>query len=192
MRKTVLCSTLVMALAAHGCGSSGSCKTGCADGGSEAGGGTAGTGGAGGAVGGRGGTDVGGRGGTGATGGQAGGAFGGTAGSEACSEPASCEGYDNGPDANLTAAITCLSPSSTAANTGFALAIFGHHLATGAGANAIVVIGNGSPLNGVPASACRLDVSVPASTIGSPGQFPVVVSPGGRIQESSPATLTVQ
>jgi hypothetical protein len=140
-----------------------------------------------------GGAGLGGMGGPGGGGGRSdGGGAGGTGGSPACGEPASCEGYDNNPDANLTAAITCLSPSSTAANTGFTLAIFGHHLATGAGANAIVTIGNGLALNGVPASACHLDVTVPAAAIASPGQLRVVVSPGGRIQDSAPATLTVQ
>jgi hypothetical protein len=115
---------------------------------------------------------------------------GGTGGA-ACGEPASCEGFDNSADANLTAMITCLSPSSTAANAGFTLVIYGHHLATGAGANAIVVIANGPPMNGVPASACHLDVAVPASAVASPGQLGVVVSPGGRIQDSLAATLTV-
>ena len=279
MRITALFATLVMAMAAHGCGSSSSCKTNCADGGAGHGGttgaggrggaggdtagtggragtggaatGTAGTGGGagtasggtGGAAGGRGGNEDGGHGGTGAAGGQMGGSSGGvgdggrggsggtvgagggggtggaggrgggtagaggtggtagaggsagsggTGGSAACSEPASCEGYDNSPDANLVATITCLSPSSTAANAGFTLAIFGHHLATAAGSNAIVIIGNGLALNGVPVSACHLDVTVPASGVASPGQLPVVVSPGGRVQDSAPVTLTVR
>jgi IPT/TIG domain len=146
-------------------------------------GGSAGNGGVAGGGGGAGGT-------TGGTTGGSGGAAG-TGGTSACGEPASCEGYDNTPDANLTAVITCLSPSSTAANTGFTLAIFGHHLATGPTDNAIVTIDNGVPMNGVPASACHLNVTVPGSAITSPGQLPVVVSPGGRIQSSAAATLTV-
>jgi hypothetical protein len=86
--------------------------------------------------------------------------------------------------------IACLSPSSTAANVAFTLAVFGHHLATGAGDDAIVTVG-GLPLNGVPTSACHLEVAVPASAIASPGQVAVVVSPGGWTLDSAAATLTV-
>ncbi len=182
-----------------GCGSSG---------GTTDASGIAGGRGSGGAAGGSGG-----RGAAGAVGGQAGGAAGaggvaasagagGVAGSGAagsggsggatCGEPAPCEGYDNSPDANLKAAITCLSPDSAASNAGFTLAIFGHHLATGASDYAIVTIGGGVALNGIPASACHLDVTVPASAVASAGQFPVVVSPSGRVQMSAAATLTVR
>jgi hypothetical protein len=91
----------------------------------------------------------------------------------------------------VKATIACLSPSSVAANTGVTLAIFGQHLATGPGNYAIVTINGGVPLNGVPASACHLDVTVPASAVAAPGQFPVVVSPGGWTQDSLAATLTV-
>jgi hypothetical protein len=162
-------------------------------------GGVAGNGaaGSGGAAAGSGGGAAGSGGGAAGSGGGAAGAGGGAAGSggaggATCSEPAPCEGYDNSPDANLKAAITCLSPDSAASNAGFTLAIFGHHLATGATNYAIVTIGGGVALNGVPASACHLDVTVPASAIASPGQFPVVVSPGGRVQDSTAAALTVR
>ncbi len=114
----------------------------------------------------------------------------GAGGAAACGEPASCEGYDNRPDANVTAAITCLSPSSTAANVAFTLAVFGHHLATGPSDDAIVTVG-GLPLNGVPTSACHLEVAVPTSAIAGTGQVAVVVAPGGWTLPSASATLTV-
>ena len=59
--------------------------------------------------------------------------------------------------------------------------------APGGGGTAV----GGVPLNGVPASACHLDVAVPAATIASPGQVQVVVSPGGWTLASAAATLTV-
>jgi hypothetical protein len=77
-----------------------------------------------------------------------------------------------------------------AANVAFTLAIYGHHLATGAGNPAIVTIGNVA-LNGVPASACHLDVTVPQGEL-PPGPYPVVVSPGSWIKSSGPVTLVVQ
>jgi hypothetical protein len=160
-------------------------------GGAAGAGGAGASAGAGGVAGGGAGGLIGGRGG-GAAGSGGGAAGSGGAGGSTCGEPAPCEGYDNSPDANLKAAITCLSPDSAASNAGFTLAIFGHHLATGAADYAIVTIGGGVALNGIPASACHLDVTVPASAIGSPGQFPVVVSPGGRVQSSAAATLTVR
>jgi hypothetical protein len=109
-----------------------------------------------------------------------------------CAEPASCEGYDDRPDANLMASITCLSPRASAPNTGFTMSIFGHHLATGAGNDAIVTIGGGVALNGVPQSACHLEVTVPGSAIPNPGQFPVVVSPGGFTLPSDGTTFSVR
>jgi hypothetical protein len=142
-------------------------------GGSAGAGGLAGRGGAGGAAGGNGGGSAG-----------AGGSGG------ACGEPASCEGYDNNPDAHLTAEITCLSPTTVSANADFTLAVFGHHLATGPTDPAIVTVG-GAALNGVPASACHLEVVVPRGTVAA-GQVPVVVSPGGWTQASAAVTLTIQ
>jgi hypothetical protein len=88
--------------------------------------------------------------------------------------------------------ISCLSPSTTPANAPLTLAIYGHHLATAPGANAIVTIGGGVALNGVPVTACHIDVQVPANQITMPRQAPVVVSPGGFTRESAPALLTVQ
>jgi hypothetical protein len=133
-----------------------------------------------------------GRGGAGGAAGAAGSAgTGGAAG--ACAEPSPCEGYDNRPDAGVTAEITCLSPSVVSANTPFTLAIYGHHLAIAAGSPAIVTIGPSSTvLNGVPQSACHLTVTVPANAIAAPRQAAVVVDPGGFIRVSAPATLTVQ
>jgi hypothetical protein len=130
----------------------------------------------------------------GAAGGSAGqGMDGGTAGAAGgCAEPVPCDGYDNRPDANLTAEISCLSPKAVAANTPFTLAIYGHHLAVGAGQNAIVTLGSGAPLNGVPVTACHLDVGVPAAEIAAPLPVAVVVSPGGWTQPSAPATLNVR
>jgi hypothetical protein len=231
MRVAVVSVLLVAAVVSYGCGSSGSCTTGCGGAGGAAGigggghaggaagigggghaggagvgsagaagsaeGGAAGAGGPGGHAGSSAGAGgLGGGGAGGAVGGNGGGAAGtaggggGNGGAAACGEPASCEGYDNNPDAHLTAEITCLSPSSAAANAAFTLAVFGHHLATGPTDFAIVTVG-GVPLNGVPASACHLDVAVPASTIASPGQVAVVVSPGGWTLSSAAATLTV-
>lgn len=150
-----------------------------------AGGGQAGAGGRGGAGGAQGGS--GGRGGAG--GGQGGG--GGTAG--ACAEPSPCEGYDNRPDAGVTAVITCLSPSVAPANMRLTLTIYGHHLATGPSDPAIVTVGPSAvALNGVPQSACHLTVDVPASEIAAPRQAMVVVDPGGWVRSSAPATLIVQ
>jgi hypothetical protein len=121
-------------------------------------------------------------------GGMGGGGTGGIGAS--CGEPSACEGYDN--QASVVAVISCLSPSSTAANTPLTLDIFGHHLAATANMNAVVTVGSGTPLNGVPLSACHLRVQLPANQIASPKQAQVVVSPGGFIQNSLPALLTVQ
>ena len=124
--------------------------------------------------------------------GHAGGAGGGAAGATgACAEPVPCEGYDNRPDAHLAAEISCLSPSAVLANAPFTLAIYGHHLATGAGQYAIVTLDSGTPLNGVPVTACHLDVQVPADQVATARQAAVVVSPGGWTQDSPPALLTV-
>jgi hypothetical protein len=166
--------------------------------GGRGGGGAAGRGGAGGAAGAGGTAGVAGRGGTGGgagTGGRAGtggaAGTGGTAG--ACGEPSPCEGYDNRPDAGVTAQITCLSPSTVPANTPVALAIYGHHLAIGPTDPAIVTIGPSNiPINGVPQSACHLTVQVPASALAAPRQAAVIVSPGSFVRDSAPATLTVQ
>jgi hypothetical protein len=159
------------------------------------GGGAAGAGGSAGAAGGASGTSAGGRGGAGGgnAGGRggAGGGQGGAAG--ACAEPSPCEGYDNRPDAGVTAVITCLSPSVAPANTRLTLTIYGHHLAIGAGNPAIVTVGPSStPLNGVPQSACHLTVDVPASEVATPRQAAVVVDPGGWVRTSLATTLTIQ
>jgi hypothetical protein len=149
------------------------------------GGGAAGGGGTGGAAG------VGGTGGAaggGGTGGAAG--VGGTGG--ACGAPASCEGYDNTPDAGLTAVITCLSPSVVPAGAPATVAIYGHHLAIAAGSPALVTLDNGVPLNGVPATACHLDVQVPANQLSTPHAASVLVSPGAWVRDSGPATLTIR
>ena len=131
-------------------------------------------------------------GGAGASGGNAGAAGGGAAGTTgACAEPVPCEGYDDRPDAHLAAAITCLSPSEARTNAPFTLAIYGHHLATGAGQDAIVTLDSGTPLNGVPVTACHLDVQVPADQLTAARQVSVVVSPGGWTLASPPALLTV-
>ena len=131
-------------------------------------------------------------GGAGASGGNAGAAGGGTAGTTgACAEPVPCEGYDDRPDAHLAAAITCLSPSEARTNAPFTLTIYGHHLATGAGQYAIVTLDSGAPLNGVPVTACHLDVQVPADQLTAARQVSVVVSPGGWTLASPPALLTV-
>jgi hypothetical protein len=92
----------------------------------------------------------------------------------------------------VAAVITCLSPSAAPRNAALTLAIYGHHLATGAGQPAIVTVGSGVALNGVPVTACHLDVQVPANQLATAGQAAVVVSPGSWIQSSGPATLTVQ
>jgi hypothetical protein len=110
----------------------------------------------------------------------------------ACAEPASCEGYDNRPDAGLTAVITCLSPSVVPAGAPASIAIYGHHLATAANAPAIVTIDNGAPINGVPVTACHLDVQVPATQLSAARAASVVVDPGGWTLGSAPATLTVR
>jgi hypothetical protein len=135
---------------------------------------------------------TGGGGGGGGAGGAAGqGGAGGVGG--ACAEPSPCEGYDNRPDAGVTAVITCLSPSVAPANAALTLSIYGHHLAIAAGSPAIVTVGPPSvPLNGVPQTACHLTVQVPASGIGAPRQAAVVVDPGGWVRASAPATLAVQ
>jgi hypothetical protein len=143
------------------------------------------TGGDAGAAGGGAGTSGGHGGNAGTSGGSAGGA------SVACAEPVPCEGYDDRPDAHLAAAISCLSPSAVPANAPFTLAIYGHHLATGAGQYAIVTLDSGTPLNGVPVTACHLDVQVPADQIATARQASVVVSPGGWTLASPPALLTV-
>ena len=109
----------------------------------------------------------------------------------ACGEPVSCEGYDDGPDAGLAAVVTCLSPSSVSANAPFTLAIYGHHLATGAGQPAIVTFDSHDPSNGVPVTACHIDVQVPANQLATSGQVSIVVSPGGWIQDSRSVPLTV-
>ena len=93
--------------------------------------------------------------------------------------------------------ISCLSPSEVAAGAPVTLSIFGHHLATAAGANAIVTIasmasGAMATLNGVPVTACHLQVQIAASDIPSARQAPVVVSPGGFVAHSDPVTLTVR
>ncbi len=132
-------------------------------------------------------------GGAGTSGGNAGASgSGGAAGAaQACAEPVPCEGYDDRPDAHLAAAISCLSPSEARANAPLTLAIYGHHLATGAGQYAIVTLDSGTPLNGVPVTACQLDVQVPADQLTAARQVSVVVSPGGWTMASPPALLTV-
>jgi hypothetical protein len=72
------------------------------------------------------------------------------------------------------------------------LTIIGRHLAIAAGANAIVTIGPRTVLNGVPVTACHINVQVPADQIATPGEAPVIVSPGGWIRSSAAASLTVQ
>jgi hypothetical protein len=168
-----------------------------AGGSSAAGSGGTGDGGTGGAVG-SGGTGGGGTGGAVGSGGTGGGGTGGAVGSGgtggnagACGEPVSCEGYDNRLDAGLAAVVTCLSPSSVSANAPFTLAIYGHHLATGAGEPAIVTFDSHDPSNGVPVTACHIDVQVPANQLATPGQISIVVSPGGWIQTSGSAALTI-
>ena len=172
-------------------------SAGCNDSSGYAGRATAGTGGAGGAsgTGGAGGASgTGGRGGASGSGGGAGtgGATGTDGGAGACGEPASCEGYENSPDAGLTAVVTCLSPSAVPAGTPATIAIYGHHLAIAAGSPAIVTLDNGTPFNGVPATACHLDVELPASEIPTPRTASVVVSPGSWIRDSDPVQLTIQ
>ena len=109
-----------------------------------------------------------------------------------CGEPVPCDGFDDRPDANLMASISCLSPGAAPASAPLVLSIYGHHLATGPGNNAIVTLGSGLALNGVPITACHLDVQVPANQISAPGQVPVVVSPGGWILQSPPLLLTLR
>jgi hypothetical protein len=108
-----------------------------------------------------------------------------------CGEPISCEGYDDGPDAHIDAVVTCLSPGSAPANSPLSLAIYGHHLATGPNDYAIVIVGN-STLNGVPVTACHLQVEIPASAISARGQVSVEVHPGGWTGGSKPAQLTLR
>jgi hypothetical protein len=214
MRGATLLLSTTIAVGSIACGSSSGGGTGGTGGASAAGGrgglgGAAGSlggggsglggGGAGGSsaagAGGTGGSGIGGAAGAGGTGGSGtGGAVGsgGTGGNAgACGEPVSCEGYDNRLDAGLAAVITCLSPSSVSANAPFTLAIYGHHLAIGAGQPAIVTFSSHDPSNGVPATACHIDVQVPANQLATPGQVAVVVSPGGWIQNSGSAPLTV-
>jgi hypothetical protein len=132
-------------------------------------------------------------GGAGGNGGAAGNSAGGAGGGAGtCSEPVPCEGYDDGPDAHLAAEISCLAPNAVPANSAFTLAIYGHHLATGAGQYAIVTVGSGIALNGVPVTACHLDVQVPADQVAAPLPVSVVVSPGGWTLASAPATLSVR
>jgi hypothetical protein len=109
-----------------------------------------------------------------------------------CAEPMPCEGFDNRPDANLSALISCLSPSTVPSNAMLTLSIYGHHLATGPSDNALVTVGSGSPLNGVPVTACHLNVQVPANQLSASGQVPVTVSPGGWIQDSVSVSLTIR
>lgn len=201
MRAATLLISMTIAVGSIGCGSSagggaggggGRGGTGGSLGGSGSGGslGAGGSGGLGG--GGAAGSSAAGSGGTGGrgTGGAVGsGGAGGNAG--ACGEPVSCEGYDDGPDAGLAAVVTCLSPSSVSANAPFTLAIYGHHLATGAGQPAIVTFDSHDPSNGVPVTACHIDVQVPANQLATSGQVSIVVSPGGWIQDSRSVPLTV-
>ena len=162
--------------------------------GGRGGGGAPGAAGSGGAAGGGGGaagaTGSGGAGGVAGAGGTGTAGTGGSAG--ACVEPAPCDGFDDRPDAGLAAVISCLSPSAAPRNAPLTLAIYGHHLAIGPGQFAIVTVGSSTVLNGVPVTACHLDVQVPADQIATARQAAVVVSPGGFIQASVPATLTVQ
>jgi hypothetical protein len=85
-----------------------------------------------------------------------------------------------------------LSPSVVTATTPATVAIYGHHLATGPNDPAIVTLDSALALNGVPRSACHIDVQVPASQLAVPHQAAVVVSPGGWIGSSPPATLTIR
>lgn len=216
MRGATLLLSMAVAAGAIACGSSSGSGTGGAGGGGGRGGtgGTLGGSGSGGSLGGggsglggggAGGSSAAGSGGSGGrgtggavgSGGTGGGGTGGAVGSGgtggnagACGEPVSCEGYDDRPDAGLAAVITCLSPSSVSANAPFTLAIYGHHLATGAGQPAIVTFDSHDPSNGVPVTACHIDVQVPANQLATPGQVSVVVSPGGWIHSAS-APLTV-
>ena len=109
-----------------------------------------------------------------------------------CAEPVPCEGYDNGRDAHLAAAITCLSPTPTPANAPLTLSIYGHHLATGPRDYAIVTLDTHALVNGVPVTACHLEAQFPADQIASPGRFAVVVSPGSWIEASAPAWLEIE
>ena len=184
--------------AGGGAGSAGTSGGGAGQTGTGGGAGDAGSAGAAGGGAGSAGTPGGNAGNAGAAGGRAGasggnaGEAGGAAGATGdCAEPVPCEGYDDRPDAHLAAAISCLSPSAAHTNAPLTLAIYGHHLATGAGQNAIVTLDSGSPLNGVPVTACHLDVQVPADQFTAARQASVVVSPGGWIQASPPALLTV-
>jgi hypothetical protein len=177
--RNVLLVVLAVAVVSAGCQDS-SDKAGGAGTGGTARGGSGGAAGNGGASAGRGG-------GAGAVGtGNAGGAAG------ACGEPASCEGYDNRPDAGLTAVITCLSPSVVPKGAAATIAIHGHHLAIAAGSPAIVTVDNGVPLNGVPATACHLDVQVPADELATSRTASIVVSPGSWVHDSAPASLTIR
>ncbi len=199
MRVVFACGGLVLAVGGFGCGGLAATTgaggaAGAAGQGGAAGMGAAGaagsSGGAGGGeAGGGGGGGAGGHGGTGGAGAAGGSA--GAGGATPCGDPASCEAYDNRPDGHLSAEIACLAPDTATANAAFTLSVYGHHLATGATDNAIVTVG-GVPLNGVPASPCHLTVSVPASAIPSPGQVPVVVSPGGWTLASPAVQLTVR
>jgi len=193
MRKIALLGLL--AAAAAGCTDSSGNGAG-PGGGGRGGAATAGTGGGAGAGtgGGAGATGTGGGAGSAGTGGGAGTTgTGGTGGTTlTCGEPANCEGYNDRPDAGLAAEITCLSPDTVPANVNVRIAIYGHHLATGPNDYAIVVVGNGIALNGIPASACHLDVDVPAGEIAAARTTSVVVSPGGWYGQSAPATLMIQ
>ena len=55
-----------------------------------------------------------------------------------------------------------------------------------------MTLDNGTPFNGVPATACHLDVQVPANQLTTPRTASVKVSPGAWIADSAPATLTIQ
>jgi len=117
-------------------------------------------------------------------------ANGGTTGQ--CGEPVPCDGFDNRADANVSASVSCLWPATAPTNTPLALSIFGQHLATGPGNNAIVILGSAPPLNGIPVTACHLEVQVPANQLSTPGQISVVVSPGGWTLQSPPIPLTLR
>jgi hypothetical protein len=178
MRVTAL--FLGIAISAYGCARSSGTRKGTTLGSGGAGSGGIATGG----MPGTGGSETGGS--TGIDGGGTGGI------ADTCAEPVPCEGFDNRPDANLTAVISCLSPRTAPANAMLTLSIYGHHLATGPSDYALITIGSGSPLNGVPVTACHLNVQVPANQLLEPGQVPVTASPGGWIQYSAPVPLRIR
>lgn len=116
----------------------------------------------------------------------------GTGGVAACAEPSPCEGYADGPGLAVKAVISCLSPSTATANAPLSLAIYGQHLATDPNCCSIVVLDDHTVLNGVPISACHLEVQISAEQIPTPKQVSVVVSPGGWTIGSAPAVLTLR